>query len=132
MTMLPEYIINKIMLFVSHPIADMINHYIDIVSIGRSVRISRHLHVCRGTSNHTLEDRFDACVYGEIWFYKYNVQFISGLAFGNKLYQHFHKDKIARLAHNEYVRNVQNNDYDDDDNYDEYIHFELASVYDED
>ena len=126
MTRLPDYIISKIMLFVNHPVADILRLRIDIVSLGRLEPARRNLYLCREISNQTRQDRYETYVYGESWFYKYNFRFICGLIFEGKNCHRFHRDKIARLAHNEYVRNVQNvqnNDYDDFE-YDEYIIFE--------
>ena len=81
MTILPEIITNKIMCYVSHPIANKMYRITTPTDIGVIIRANDKVFWARNSSNPTMEEVYKIRVYENVWMHKYKVKDISQIQF---------------------------------------------------
>ena len=70
MTILPETITNKVMSYVSHPIADRLYRITTPTGIGVINRANDKVFWARNSSNPTMEDVYEIPVYENVWMHE--------------------------------------------------------------
>ena len=76
MSILPGYIINAIMLFVSHPVADKYKPLLWLSELGVIIHANNKNDWARNVGNAVIEEGSENYAYERDWKHKYNVKLI--------------------------------------------------------
>ena len=77
MTVLPEIIINKIIRYVSHPIANIIRHICSPTYLGNTIHVKDKVFWSRNTGNPTIKDYQEINVFEKVDIKTYSEIYLS-------------------------------------------------------
>ena len=123
-------IINKLMVYVSRPLADLMRPYYFYkkkTDLGVKIRANWKVFVARNTSNPTIDEYYEVRVYENVWMHTYNVNLKAQIQFEDKIYEHSHRetcDDCWYSKQREWTKRRRN--------YYEHVIFEFAAYYDYD
>ena len=96
---LPMEVIDLILRFNSHPVADMIRNHTVITELGRYIRTPRSIHNIYDNYNNSIDHHFETYVIGKHIRNHLNVEYIThdNVKQFDELFLHCHKDQIETL-----------------------------------
>ena len=94
---MPIEVYNKIMRFNSHPLADIIRPCIIESGFGRFMKVNNKICWLMTNSNKDNDNSYETYVLGKVLKHKYQVKYISHIAFSDYIYYHINRDHLKKL-----------------------------------